>query len=98
MARVVVAPAASADLDHLISEHRLPASTRERVRARLRQLATFPDSGPPLDGRWRGFRFLLGPWPWMIIVYTADPEANQVNVVTIQDARSGRSARSVPNP
>jgi plasmid stabilization system protein ParE len=94
MARVVVAPTARDDLDALIGTLNLPQSTRSRVKARLRQLADFPRSGPELEGRWAGFRFVLGPWPWMLLVYVFDEEADQVSVVTIQDARSARSARS----
>jgi hypothetical protein len=94
MARVVVAPTASDDLDRLVLSLGLPRSTRTRVKTRLGQLADFPRAGSELEGRWEGFRCVLGPWPWMLIVYVFDPEADQVSVVTIQDARSGRSATS----
>lgn len=94
MARVVVAPAASADLDELISALALPRSTRARVKERLVQLADFPRGGEELTGRWRGFRYILGPWPWMLIVYSFDAEADQVSVVTIQDSRAARAATS----
>ena len=94
MARVVIAPSAGEDLDHLIGSLHLPSNTRERLKAKLRQLSRFPHSGAELDGRWEGFRFVLGPWPWMLIVYSIDREADQVSVVTIQDARSARSATS----
>jgi hypothetical protein len=50
--------------------------------------------GPPLTGRWRGFRFILGPWSWMLLVYAYDEETGQVSVVTIQDARSAESVTS----
>ena len=92
MARVIIAPAARDDLDDLITSLRLPSNTRSRVKQRLRQLADFPRGGPELNGRWEGFRFVLGPWPWMLIVYAFDEDTNQVRVVTIQDARSTRSA------
>ena len=94
MARVIVAPAANEDLDELIRSLGLPSNTRERVRASLSQLSRFPRRGAELQGRWEGFRFVLGPWPWMLIVYSIDLEADQVSVVTIQDARSARSATS----
>ena len=96
MARVVVAPAAIADLDDLIHYLSLPADARSRVKARLRQLADFPESGQELEGRWEGFRFVLGPWRWMLIIYVYEEVADQVSVVTIQDSRSARSARSSP--
>ena len=94
MARVVVAPTADADLDELIDALSLPPNTRSRVKARLKQLAVFPEGGQELNGRWRGFRFILGPWRWMLIVYAFDEEVDQVRVVTIQDSRSARSATS----
>ena len=94
MARVVVAPGALQDLNRLIKALKLPNSTRPRVRARLRQLSEHPESGAALQGRWDGFRFILGPWSWMLIVYSFDAQADQVAVVTIQDARSGRAPTS----
>lgn len=94
MARVVVAPAANADLNDLIGSHGLPWNTRHRVKALLAQLADHPRRGEELTGRWAGFRYILGPWPWMLIVYAFDAEAKQVNVVTFQDARSAHSATS----
>jgi hypothetical protein len=90
MARVVVAPAANADLNELISFRSLPWNTRARVKALLGHPTDFPRRGEELTGRWAGLRYILGPWPWMLIVYAFDVNANQVNVVTIQDARSAR--------
>jgi plasmid stabilization system protein ParE len=94
VARVVVAESARADLNALVLSHSLPASTRARVRTSLRPLATFPLLGPALTGRWHGFRFILGPWPWMLPVYVYDGAADQVSVVTVQDSRSARAATS----
>jgi plasmid stabilization system protein ParE len=94
VARVVVAESARADLNALVLSHSLPASTRARVRTSLRPLATFPLLGPALTGRWHGFRFILGPWPWMLLVYVYDGAADQVSVVTVQDSRSARAATS----
>lgn len=94
MARVFVAPAANADLNELIASHGLPRSTRARVKALLGHLAEFPRRGEQLTGRWVGFRYILGPWPWMLVVYTFDVEGDRVNVVTIQDARSAHAATS----
>jgi hypothetical protein len=91
MARIVVAESARADLNALLLTHSLPASTRHRVGISLRPLATFPLLGPALTGRWQGFRFILGPWPWMLLVYVYDGAVDQVSVVTIQDSRSARA-------
>lgn len=92
MARVLVAPAARDDLEDLITFHRLPHDTRARVKARLKLLVDAPQQGAPLEGRWDGFRFVLGPWPWLLIIYGYDEAANTVNVVTIQDARRAHAA------
>ncbi len=94
MATVVLARSAVADIDGLIVTHSLPATTRRRVRASLEPLAVFPMLGPALTGRWQGFRFVLGPWPWTLLVYVYDAGTDQVYVVTIQDARSARAATS----
>ena len=92
MARVVVAPSARDDLAHLITVLHLPENTRARVKARLSPLARTPEQGAPLEGRWVGFRFILGPWPWMLIVYAYDQEEDRGDVVTIEDARRAHSA------
>jgi hypothetical protein len=96
MTRVVVAVSAVADLERMISTHSLPATTRARVRASLEVLTSFPLIGPALTGPWEGFRFVLGPWPWLLIVYVYDETADQVAIITIQDSRSTRAATSLP--
>jgi plasmid stabilization system protein ParE len=88
MARVVVAPAAVDDLEQLIRSHSLPADTRERFKRSLRPLGAHPLLGAPLEGRWDGFRFVLGPWRWMLIVYAYNRDADVVAVVAVQDGRS----------
>ena len=90
MPRVLVAPAAAADLERLILTQSLPADTMARVRRSIEPLATFPLLGASLEGRWRDYRFVLGPWRWMLIVYVHDTDT--VAVVTIQDARSSTAA------
>lgn len=69
----------------------LPDDTRGRVARCVSHPADFPDSGAPLSGDWDGFRFLLGPWPWMLIIYEL-VDHDLVGVVAIEDARSGGSA------
>jgi len=95
VAHVVVAPAAIADLDALIHSHSLPGDTRDRFKRSMRPLAEFPLLGAPLAGRWDGFRFILGPWRWMIVVYRYDDPGNLVEIVTIQDGRSARSVTAL---
>jgi plasmid stabilization system protein ParE len=94
MARVELSAAAAEDLDRLIFTHSLPADTKDRVRSRLQPLERFPLLGPPLAGRWEGFRFVLGPWRWMVVVYAHLLDEDRVVVVTIQDGRSSRSPTS----
>jgi plasmid stabilization system protein ParE len=100
VAQIEVATAAVEDLERLIFTHILPSDTKSRVARSLRPLADFPLLGGALGGRWEGFRFGLGPWRWMVIVYVYLEDENRVVVVTIQDGRSaaarepGRSDRS----
>ena len=91
MASVVVTATAERNLRSLIETHFLPPSTEERVRASLEPLREFPLLGSPLGGRWTGFRFILGPWRWMLIVYRCEQSLDRVEVFTIRDARSARS-------
>ncbi len=58
----------------------------------LRPLEDFPYIGAPLGGHWQGFRFLLGPWRWMLIVYECVEAEKTVVIVTIQDGRSSGTA------
>lgn len=88
MARVELALAAVEDLERLIRTHSLAADTRLRVVRSLRSLAEFPKLRPALAGRWDRYRFILGPWRWLILVYVFIEEEDRVVVVTIQDARS----------
>jgi plasmid stabilization system protein ParE len=92
VAHVELARAAVADLDELVRTHSLPRDTRERVRDILEPLRQFPRLGPELTGRWEGFRFILGPWRWMLLVYTFEEDRDRVVVVTVQDARTSTAA------
>ncbi|MDQ3587727.1 MAG: type II toxin-antitoxin system RelE/ParE family toxin [Actinomycetota bacterium] len=88
MTAVELSVVAVEDLETLIRTHSLPADTRERVKRSLRPLERFPRMGPALAGRWAGLRFLLGPWRWLLLVYSYGETDDRVVVVTIQDARS----------
>jgi hypothetical protein len=92
---VDLAAAAVEDLDALIGALSLPADTRARVVRSLRGLQRFALTGPALSGPWEGFRFMLGPWRWMLLVYVFLEHDDRVVVVTIQDARSSTAATSV---
>jgi hypothetical protein len=93
---VELAAAAVEDLDTLVRTHSLPTDTRTRVARSLRPLERFPRMGPELGGRWEGFRFLLGPWRWMLLIYVFVEPEDRVVVVTIQDARSSSAATAKP--
>lgn len=92
MPRILVAPAAADDLTRMIATHSLPPDTRARVRRSIEPLSRFPLLGAPLEGRWRDYRFILGPWRWMLIVYTYDETSDIVGIATIQDGRTSAAA------
>ena len=80
------------DLDRMIITHSLPPDTRKRVKRSLRQLEQFPRIGRQLEGRWKPLRFILGPWRWMLILYSYEEPDDLVLVVAVQDARSSAAA------
>jgi hypothetical protein len=92
VSEVIVAPTAWEALDDLIRTRSLPSSAHGRVVASIEALRVYPDRGRSLTGRWAGLRCVLGPWPWMLIVYGVDQASDAVYVVTIQDARTAASA------
>jgi plasmid stabilization system protein ParE len=92
VARVLVAPATADDLARMIATHSLPADTPARVRRSIEPLGQFPLLGAPLTGRWRDYRFILGPWRWMVIVYAYDAGTDTVAILTIQDGRTSAAA------
>jgi plasmid stabilization system protein ParE len=94
VSRVEVSAAAREDLERLIFTHSLPPDTTARVRASLRHLERFPLLGAELPGRWSGYRFLLGPWRWMLLVYIYVADEDRVVLVTVQDGRSAHSPTS----
>jgi ParE toxin of type II toxin-antitoxin system, parDE len=90
--RVIVTPRAVADLAELIEARGLPSNALRRVQASLRILERFPLAGRALTGRWRDTRFLIGPWPWLILIYLHDEGEDIVYVVAAHDGRSSSSA------
>ena len=94
MAVVRLSVVAVEDLDRMILTHSLPADTRARVGRSLSPLERFPRLGRELEGRWEPFRFILGPWRWMLIVYAYDEQQDEVLIATIQDARSSTATTS----
>lgn len=94
MASVILSPRARRNLERLIETHSLLASTWERFRRSIEPLSRFPLLGSQLPERWTRYRFVLGPWRWMIVVYHYDESTDTVGVIAIQDARTSRAATS----
>ena len=84
----MVTPRTRRDVDDAIPRLGLPADTWARIASSLRILEEFPLAGRALEGRWRDARFVLGPWPWMILVYLYQQEDDIVYLVAVHDARS----------
>jgi hypothetical protein len=62
------------------------------VLASIEPLASFPQIGKRLTGRWRELRVLLGPLAWMLVVYVYAETTDTLTVVAIHDARTMSSA------
>lgn len=92
MTRVVVTDEARRELNRLVRSRHLPRDTHSRVRNSLEPLRSHPMIGPALRGASDGYRFVLGPWPWMLLVYRVDVERDTVLVASIQDARQADAA------
>jgi len=95
VARVELSLAATERLDRMIVTHSLPADTLERVQRSLRTLERFPSIGRQLDERWGALRFIVGPWRWLLIVYTYDERDDASYVLTIQDARTSTAVTNL---
>jgi plasmid stabilization system protein ParE len=94
LAEIVVTPRAQRDLNEAIANLGLPSDTWARLARSLRVLETFPLAGSALEGRWAPARFVLGPWPWLILLYIYDQRSDRVHVIAAHDARSATSPRS----
>jgi hypothetical protein len=91
MAGVRVTASAVEDLAMLVVSHGLPPDTGKRVSRRLRALRDFPLLGRALSGRYEGMRYVLGPWPWLLIVYEFREASDEVVVLALFDARNATS-------
>jgi plasmid stabilization system protein ParE len=92
LAKVRLSVPAVEDLDRMIVTHSLPGDTRLRVQRSLRVLEQFPRIGRPLEGRWAPMRVILGPWRWMLIIYSYEKPDDVVLIAAFQDARSSAAA------
>jgi hypothetical protein len=95
VAQVFVTPRAQRDVDEAISALSLPDDAWARIARSLRGLETFPLAGTELGGSWASVRFVLGPWPWMILLYRYEESSDRVYVVAMHDGRSATSATAV---
>jgi plasmid stabilization system protein ParE len=92
LAELIVTPRAERDIEEAIADLGLPDDTWARIGRALRLLEDFPLAGRALEAQWSATRFLLGPWPWMILLYRYDEDSNRVFLVAVHDARSATSA------
>jgi len=92
VARVIVTPQAQRDVDEAVEALNLPKDTWARIARSLSPLEMFPLAGVELGGRWEPTRFVLGPWPWMILLYRYEQSSSRVYVVAMHDGRSATSA------
>lgn len=93
MTRLEWSESALLGLDRLRLTHSLPADTRHRVEATARPLERFPRLGPALRSLDGGgeLRFLIGPWPWLVIVYLYLETENRAVVMSVEDGRAAAS-------
>jgi hypothetical protein len=89
--RIEFSPGALRMLDRLVELYELPPDSRSRVVRYVAHLGAFPDSGAPLGGEWEGYRFVLGPWPWLAIIYEIVND-QLVAIVAFEDTRGAGAA------
>ena len=91
MTHLIVSARAREDLARLLFTHRLPANTRRRVLESIDHLAFAPFAGPALPGHLEGNRYVVGPWPWMVIVYRYWESPDAVVILRIYDSRTAEA-------
>jgi plasmid stabilization system protein ParE len=81
------------DLDQLVLTHHLPPDTRDRLEDSARPLERFPRFGPEIGNLPGGaeLRFLIGPWPWLILIYLYIESEDRIGVVSVEDGRAASS-------
>ncbi|MDX6638723.1 MAG: hypothetical protein QOJ01_2234 [Solirubrobacterales bacterium] len=92
MPAIEVTRLAREDLIELIATRSLPADTRDRISRSLLTLEEFPRAGKQLSGVWRDCRALIGPWGWLIVVYTYSEAEDRIVVIAFHDARTSEAA------
>lgn len=92
MTRLEWSEQALSGLDRLVLTHSLPTDTRDRIEASSQPLERFPRIGPEirtLDEE--SLRFLIGPWPWLLIIYLYVEAEERVVIVSVEDGRAAQS-------
>ena len=93
MTKLLVSPTAADALAKLILTHSLPTDTKDRFKRSVAPLAEFPRLGRELEGGgFEGMRFILGPWRWLVVVYSYEVDADEVWILTVEYARSSTAA------
>lgn len=94
MTRLEWSEQALVGLERLRLTHSLPPDTRDRVESSAEPLSRFPRFGPELRERPdRGeLRFLIGPWPWLVIVYLYLESEDRVVLVSVEDGRAATAS------
>lgn len=95
MSTIEVTRLARDELRALIETRQLPTDTRKRISRSLLTLEEFPRAGKQLSGVWRDCRAIIGPWGWLIVVYTYIEAEDRVIVVAFHDARTSDAAIAV---
>lgn len=79
-------------LERLVLTHSLPPDTRDRIEASAQPLRRFPLIGPEIRAVADGsLRFLIGPWPWLVIVYLYIETDERAVIVSVEDGRAATS-------
>jgi plasmid stabilization system protein ParE len=76
-------------LERLVLTHNLPPDARERIEASTQPLRRFPLIGPEIRAAADGsLRFLIGPWPWLVIIYLYIEADERAVIVSVEDGRA----------
>ena len=100
MARLEWSRSALLALEHLVRGHGLPSDTRDRVEESARPLGRFPRFGPQIEVLSDGaeLRFLIGTWPWLVIVYLYIEGEDRIVVASVEDGRAATAAVAARRP
>ena len=93
MAQLEWSERALSDLHELVLIHHLPSDMRDRIETSAKPLERFPRFGPEVGKLPDGaeLRFLIGPWPWLMIIYLYIESEDRIGVVSIEDGRAATS-------